>query len=200
MKKNSLFKIVDESTNETFDGLNQEWFKTKWNRMSGCGPTIATQLILVLLGRTQLELIQAKDAMELVRKFVKPTFGGIYNTKLLVDGMYKYLDNQNLQANIVAMDVLIEQRSAIQWSSIVEFIQSGLQQQVPVAFLNLSNGNQKQLESWHWTLITNMETSKQATTVTILDNTKWLEIDLYQWYQSTTKNGGFVYLANDTKK
>lgn len=34
-----LFSVLDENTNKTYYGCDQEWYATQWQRRSGCGPT-----------------------------------------------------------------------------------------------------------------------------------------------------------------
>ena len=41
-----LLKIKDSIEDYTYFGGNQEWFETKWRRMSGCGPTTASTIIM----------------------------------------------------------------------------------------------------------------------------------------------------------
>lgn len=190
----SLFRIIDQDNQKIYDGLNQDWFLKKWNQMSGCGPTIATSMILFHQHQVEMTLTQAKEAMENVRKFVKPTIGGIYNTSLLIGGIKKYLKKENILATIKAMDVYYDDHSPLQYQQMIEFIQTGLNHHVPIAFLNLSNGNQTQLEAWHWVLISKMEMIEQEMIATVLDNTKWYQISLNQWHQTSKKNAGFVYL------
>ncbi len=36
----------DSIEDYTYFGGNQEWFETKWRRMSGCGPTTASTIIM----------------------------------------------------------------------------------------------------------------------------------------------------------
>ena len=65
---------------------------------------------------------------------------------------------------------------------------AGLEEECPVAFLNLCRGKVKELDWWHWVTIIAMEGDR----VTILDSGREFDIDLALWYATTKKRGGFV--------
>jgi len=37
----NLLKLLDERSHKAYFGCNQEWYATEWQRLSGCGPTVA---------------------------------------------------------------------------------------------------------------------------------------------------------------
>ena len=78
---------------------------------------------------------------------------------------------------------------------VVYFLEGALHQDSPVAFLNLCNGDENNLEPWHWVTIISLEYSEDGKCVfiEILDEGLIKKIDLLLWYDTTTYGGGFVY-------
>ena len=75
-----LYIDVDGKTSYGYD---QEWFTDEWQRLSGCGPTSASQVLSYSLFRdglldleTTSDQTLALERMNLVWKYVKPRFGG----------------------------------------------------------------------------------------------------------------------------
>ena len=68
---------------KTSYGYDQEWFTDEWQRLSGCGPTSASQVLGYSLFRdgvldleTTSDQTRALERMNIVWKYVKPRFGG----------------------------------------------------------------------------------------------------------------------------
>jgi hypothetical protein len=80
---------------------------------------------------------------------------------------------------------------------LLKFLEEALSKDSPIAFLNLCNGIEKNLECWHWVTIISLEymENEEQTFVNILDDGQIKKIDLALWYNTTRKNGGFVYLT-----
>ena len=45
IKNLRLFNIIDEISQITYYGNDQEWYESKWKRLSGCGPTAVANII-----------------------------------------------------------------------------------------------------------------------------------------------------------
>ncbi|MCK7512275.1 MAG: hypothetical protein MZV70_55010 [Desulfobacterales bacterium] len=43
-----MLKLLDERSHEAYFGCNQEWYATEWQRLSGCGPAAACNMIFYL--------------------------------------------------------------------------------------------------------------------------------------------------------
>jgi len=80
-------------------------------------------------------------------------------------------------------------------SQVLDFIQKALINDSPIAFLNLCNGEEKNLCQWHWVTIISLEYAddKKSAFIKILDEGLIKEIDIALWYNTTTLGGGFVY-------
>ena len=70
----------------------------------------------------------------------------------------------------------------------------GIKLDHPVAFLNLDNGKESKLDTWHWVTIVGIEYNKnEELYATIADEGLLKTIDLSLWINSTSKEGGFIY-------
>jgi len=80
-----LFSVLDESTNKTYYGCDQEWYATEWQRRSGCGPTVASNILFYLNNyKVNLSIGQRVNSkkncllfMSEIWKYVTPTTEGI---------------------------------------------------------------------------------------------------------------------------
>jgi len=79
----------------------------------------------------------------------------------------------------------------------LSFLEGGLIKDAPIAFLNLCNGQVKNLDPWHWVTIISLEYAEngKSASIKILDEGLIKKIDLALWYDTTTLGGGFVYFT-----
>jgi hypothetical protein len=64
----------------------------------------------------------------------------------------------------------------------------------PVAFLNLCNGKEKNLDRWHWVTVVSMEYTPPVL-LRVLDGGTVKTVDLALWRDTTTDGGGFAYFT-----
>jgi len=202
VKNWDIFKIIDEDDLHIHYGCNQEWYMTEWQRRSGCGPTVVTNIVHYLnciqRGFNQeLPLLTKSDAlsmMEEVWQYVTPTMQGISTTKLLYDYVIKY--SKAKQLNIKLSIINIQENSLLrpEFYELLLFLDNALQADTPIAFLNLDNGDEKQLDSWHWVTIISLkyDVEENLALIDILDEGIIKRIDLAKWFHSTKLGGGFV--------
>ncbi|MDR2771699.1 MAG: hypothetical protein LBB57_06645 [Clostridiales Family XIII bacterium] len=212
------FDLRDAENGGTVKGGDQDWYSSWWRRMAGCGPTTATNAILYLTnarvraasaagdgalrGGTDVEAQGAgiRDKREFVQlmdrvwKHVTPGRGGINTTTKLRRGIAGYSDAAGLGLRTEALDISDDRDDRPPLAHIVEFIRTGLERDLPVAFLNLHNGSELQLDRWHWVTITGMEYEEAggAARIDILDNCNLLGVNLGRWLSSAARGGGFV--------
>ena len=198
--------VHDTETDKPLAGCNQEWFGTKWQRLAGCGPTTATNLIMYL-NNTRPELAARRipgekpevvALMEEVWKFVTPGLRGMPTTKMFCTGAQNYANEAGVAITCHARDVPRSKVARPPFSEIVAFVRAGLQQDVPVAFLNLCNGDETGLDEWHWVTIISLECGKDDNApciVKTLDNNELKRADLSLWYRTTIRGGGFAYFS-----
>jgi hypothetical protein len=203
----NFFKILDEETREVYHGCNQTWYKTAWQRLSGCGPTTATNLIFYLYQAPQSaesnhHPVSKKDClllMEEIWEYVTPSIKGVSSTKMFYQAVLAYAQAKGLPLQYHFLDLPKIKSSRPAFSEVLEFIDESLSKDVPVAFLNLCNGDEQNLDCWHWVTVISLdyEENEGQAFIDILDDGQIKKIDLTLWYQTTTKGGGFVYFTSN---
>jgi hypothetical protein len=207
------FDVFDARGSRVCKGGDQEWYGSWWRRLSGCGPTTTANMIWYLArareaqgGPAPQKALPFADGentpkwekqgflllMNQVWKHVTPGRGGVNNTELLRKGAESCAASMGLQLAAESMDVGDAPSDRPTLESAARFIGGGLAADLPVAFLNLHNGAEKQLDKWHWVTITALESEEGAATLHILDNCNFLCVNLGRWLATTTKGGGFV--------
>lgn len=191
-----LLKVADESA-KIYYGCNQEWYSTEWQRLSGCGPSVAANIVFYLeaLGKTSNNKETMLMLMEESWGYVTPTSEGIPTTKMFCDAMKLYALAKGLQVESGCFDLPAEKEHRPLLQNMLSFIDAALLNDAPVAFLNLCNGEEKKLDSWHWVTIISLEYSEDSSSafVNILDEGVIKKIDLELWYKTTNLGGGFSY-------
>jgi len=204
IENRDMLEIKDDNTGSTGYGFDQEWYRTKWQRSAGCGPTTVANLIHYF-NRSDPEAkpdasANTKSAglglMEEVWNYVTPSLQGVNTTKMLYEGTLDYAKAKGLDLSYDAIDIPRKRILRPPFEQVLLFIGNALEEDSPVAFLNLHNGEEKQLYSWHWVTILSLEYSEDAKTAvaTIMDEGVLKKIDLFRWYYTTKIGGGFVCL------
>ncbi|HAO61960.1 MAG TPA: hypothetical protein DCQ90_08690 [Erysipelotrichaceae bacterium] len=177
-------------------GLDQEFYTTKWKRLSGCGPTAASNLYLYHLPRLDRNrtMEEGLAIMDEIWKYVTPRFGGgVKNTKIFMDGMSAFLRDQGKSFTLDVIDVPKKKELRKPLVEVREFVRQAIDEDLPIAFLNLHNGEEKQLDAWHWVTVVGIEMStKDEMYLDIFDGGKLISVNLDQWYAKTKDGGGFV--------
>ena len=198
MNQNLTLKNIDylKIEDSSLYGCDQLWYAKPWQRLSGCGPTCATMMVLYQtdLKKAPKTKEEAISVMNVIWKYVTPGFGGINRLDRFYTGLSKYFTSLNLPYTKHNLEVskLVEHRPSL--SEVSKFIQSGLREDAPIAFLNLNNGKVHNLEAYHWVLIVGIDVEgTDHVLVHILDGGERLIIDLALWLETTTSSGGFIY-------
>lgn len=189
---------------EVYFGCDQEWFRTPWQRMAGCGPTVAATQILYLhkaLGLPLSHSVENKtDCVRLLEsmwKHVTPGFKGVHLIEQLSDGVLAFAQKQNVALDAHLLQVPRDAGERPSLEAIVAFMSEGLRRDCPVAFLNLSNGKLHNLDEWHWVTLVALEIDEESSDVqaVMYDGAKQTHIDLKLWLETTRLGGGFVYFT-----
>lgn len=196
--------VVAMPDGETHLGTNQEWFTTVWQRMAGCGPSTASNLLLYH-GRSQRfkmpSLIKAQaellELMEFAWKHITPGMRGVNKTSMFYEGVDEMLETMASELRHVALDIQSDKDQRPPLESVALFIQAGLVSDSPVAFLNLDSGQVADLDNWHWMTAYALEEEADSGRylLSLSDNGVVQTIDLGLWLESTKLGGGFVYIA-----
>lgn len=198
--------VLDESTNKTYYGCQQQWYGTEWQRLSGCGPSVASNIVHYLnhitqstcgLGQSLNSKRNCLSLMEEIWKYVTPTYEGIPTTKMWYEAMLTYTETKGLNVEYGFCDVPKDRSRRPKLQEILNFIEDALLIDAPIAFLNLCNGDEDNLDEWHWVTIISLDFTEDGTSalVNILDEGQIKKIDLALWYNTTMQGGGFVFFT-----
>ncbi len=134
--------------------------------------------------------------MRVVWKCVTPGIHGINSTSLLAFGIEKFLKAAGVRADILTLDVKSDEKRVDEafYKKCADFILDGLKADVPVAFLNLDNGQVANLSRWHWVVITKAHFTEDYSsfTLTVSDEGVKREIDFKKWMFTTFGGGGLL--------
>lgn len=199
-------QVVNSDSNEVFCGSDQEWFPTEWQRLTGCGPSAAANILFYIdrkdnsgcCGRTRADLL---SLMEEAWQSVTPEKNGIPATRLFVEKMEQYAKLHGRSFHYSVLDIPKQQPERPFLHTVIEFIRQGLRTDIPIAFLNLDHGKEENLESWHWVTIAGLTCSGNGETVyiSICDEGITKQINLKLWLETTVQGGGFVYFFPDSQ-
>jgi hypothetical protein len=189
-------------------GANQNWYKSEWQRKSGCGPSSAANLFAYISSqnpkakdlcdlRPPYEQASFLEHMENLWSCVTPTAKGTNSTSLFIEGSKKYAASRGVEINGHSLNV----RSRLDCKrptaeEFIDFIREGLENNCPVAFLNLSNGRVDNLYNWHWvTLVELWEDENGTVYATASDEGVKRDFDIRLWVETTLLGGGLVYFT-----
>jgi hypothetical protein len=199
----SLSILNFETGGEVLYGADQEWYAGPWKREAGCGPTAGASL-LWYLARTRPECAclapeeHTKDAMlrhmKRVWQYVKPGIKGVNRTDIFRDGVSRYASERGVALTVDVMNIPVAKKDRPDRNQVAAFLQTALEQDQPVAFLNLGSGGEKRLQNWHW--VTLVGFSPEELICWIYDEGKKKEFDLALWLETSPKGGGFVTICN----
>lgn len=200
-----LFKVITDEA--SCFGCDQEWYVSEWQRLSGCGPTAAANLIYYLTHNDPALSSQScfndktfcLSLMEEIWAYVTPTSEGVDTTKMFYESLLPYFQSKGIRVTYEFSDLPEDKALRPSFSEVLDFLIRAMQNDAPVAFLNLCNGDEDQLEEWHWVTIIALEYSENRETafVKILDQGQIFTINLTLWYNTTALGGGFVYFKKD---
>lgn len=169
-------------------GCNQQWYKKRMRQWSGCGPTVATTMMMYLNRQSFSTKQAAVQQMNEMFDYITPGFKGVHTLERFTQGLKR-------KESVDVKTLWIESKPKTDFELIVNFIYEGLSSDRPIAFLNLHNGFQDPLESWHWVLIVGIFYKDEFPIIEFLDNGESKSIDLSAWYMMNRKRAGLLYIS-----
>ena len=183
-------------------GGSQSWYPGLWKRISGCGPTAASNLIWYMArSRSDMGLLWDTGNGEKSRflglmleffAYLTPGLKGVNKSSIFTSGVNRFCADRGveLQTHVLEIPKAPGERPDIDTAS--NFIVAALQADSPVGFLNLNSGTESNLEAWHWVTVIGLET--ETKTAVIIDKGRSLEIHLDEWLETSKLGGAMVYL------
>ena len=200
-------EIWEDDAGTRFFGGDQEWFARHRSRLDGCGPTSAANLtaylahtrpaLRSLYGGEDMRRTQFASHMEEMYSFVTPGNMGINRVEMFVDGMDAFFKHRALPLTPHVFPVYSAlRRNRPPVSELKGFVQKGIAEDCPIAFLNLSRGREQKLQNWHWITLVSAEEQDGKLIACASDEGKHICFDLGLWYLSTVMQGGLVYYSD----
>ncbi|MDL2323615.1 hypothetical protein LJC61_00490 [Ruminococcaceae bacterium OttesenSCG-928-A16] len=183
-------------------GGSQEWFAERWQRQAGCGPTNCAGLLwhlaqtnpqcAALCVHSPSSKANFVSLMQEVWEYVKPGSMGVNTTNIFANGAVAYGRQKGVALQPQTLDIPPLHAGERTYPPVQAFIEKALQSGLPVAFLNLSNGTLKNLESWHWVTLVALRGGEAL----MYDQAQPHWIDLERWLATSVMGGGFVTVAH----
>lgn len=190
--------VLDEDGGVSY-GCDQQWYGSVRQRMAGCGPTVATNILLYMSRAHGLALpLEARDKagcirlMEQVWRHVTPGYMGMHLPELLERGVLAFAREHGMALGSRLMEVPKKASIRPNLPEVTAFIREALRADNPVAFLNLCNGDIAELDEWHWVTLVALKPGDGAF-ATIYDGRKSFDMDIGLWLATSKRGGGFVY-------
>ncbi len=131
IKNPEYLVILDDITSEKYYGCNQEWYKKPWQRMAGCGPTVASNIILYKRNNIGISKNDSIAIMEEMWKHVTPTMKGVNSTNIFYNGLLSYAKNKSSMLQYDAIDVPKKKDMQPTFERIINFIKISLENDLP---------------------------------------------------------------------
>ena len=118
--------------------------------------------------------------MEEIWTYVTPSTEDIPTTEMLYESVMAYAKTKGLNVNYRVCDVPEKKASRPPLTDVIGFLEKALLKDTPLAFLNLCNGGEENLEPWHWVTVVSLEYEADGKSVFIevLDQGLIKRIDL----------------------
>lgn len=179
-------------------GYNQEWYHEEWQRIAGCGPTTAAQMVAYLQHKVSPETSDitvetALQWMEQLWPYLRPHYGGLYKVGWFKKGLEAYFKDSGLAYDVESLSIYPFHIGAPDLEIVASFIENGLSSDIPVAFLNRHRGSEEGLSTWHWVPIVGLRKDGKEYRGYVYDEEIERQFSLNKWLQETTLGGGFVY-------
>ena len=188
--KNIDFLKVKDNEN-TYYGFSQEWYKDIWQQKAGCGSTVASSIISYYNQIDSFKEIGISDALKIMEElwfYLLPTEQGLNSIKLFYNGIKNYYNAKEVTIDYINVDI----KDKPSLNKIIEFIEKELLEDRPIAFLNLCNGEENNLDKWHWVVVVEIFEENGEYFLNIIDDKEILKINLSLWYRTITNDGGFI--------
>lgn len=177
-------------------GYDQEWYPEKWQKLAGCGPTTGSVIAAYIEAKEKgVHIETQKDALDKMLTFwpyATPRMHGLYKTRWLEEGLTAYIRDHHLvgRTEMISIPPIRPLRPSL--AKVALFLKEGLLADAPVGFLNLHNGGNEALYSWHWMPFIQLEEKERTWIGTAVDEGKEITFDLGEWLKKSKFGGGFV--------
>ena len=200
LKSIETFRIKDADDN--YYGGNQKWLVGKeFHKEAACGATTCANILAYLSyhyegydGICDFDISKKDEFTELMKAiypYVKPGLVGIMPADY-IKGAVEYSKDKGIELTSDLLTVPATQSKRPSFEYMSRWIAAAIEEDSPVAFLNLSSGRVKNLDGYHWVTIVAIDV--EAGMVKIVDNGRLLDVNIAKWLKRSTMGGAFVII------
>jgi len=195
--------LIRDASGHSYYGGDQHWFGNEkaYRKEAACGATTCAN-ILGYLAQTREEFaglapfdLHDKNSflefMKAVYPFVRPGLIGIMPADF-TRGAEEYAAGLGFAFEYDLLPVPAASQKRPGADAMYRFLNAALSKDLPVAFLNLSGGRVKNLDSYHWVTLVGLDDG--ADLCRIVDNGRLLDVELKKWLKKSTLGGAFVVI------
>jgi hypothetical protein len=194
--------LIRDASGISYHGGNQSWFGSRskeYHKEAACGATTCANILGYLAqtreGLAGLAPYELHDKggflsfMKAVYPFVRPGLIGIMPADF-TRGVSEYSGKMGFEFECDMLTVPAASSRRPGAERMYRFLSDAIADDLPVAFLNLSSGRVKNLDSYHWVTLTGIE--EETGMCRIVDNGRLLDVNLKKWLKRSTLGGAFV--------
>ena len=195
----NLDLLMIEKKGKIFYGASQDWYSHFIQRRAGCGPTTATNLFIYLAKKDpyfynlfpdEINYQTALNKMNEIWNYITPGRRGVNSLEIFEKGALLYAKEHGIELIVNSLKVMEEAK--VSKEVLEKFLVDNLNNDYPIAFLNLSAGMVTNLSNWHWVLIVGYEKDDNDLFVYLDDEGEPKKISIFLWLKSMTNDGGFI--------
>ena len=181
-------------------GGNQDWFRTYWMRLGGCGAETACESSIYFareFGMTELYPFDCKeinrkeyvDFAHIMEPYLSPRLTGINKLSIYVDGYSRYLRDAGEER--IAVDAFGGDNP---YKVAAEKVKLQIDAGLPIPFLTLRHKDKRYEEYvWHWYLVNGYEKTLEGLKVKAVTYSEYKWLDLRGlWNTGSKPTGGMI--------
>lgn len=200
MKKELNHYYIGESY-----GGNQDWFRTYWMRLGGCGAETACECSIYFAREFEFKSAYPFDANSITKReyvdfahimepYLRPRLSGINKLSIFVEGYGKYLKNQGIDG--IKLSEFSGERT---YDEAREIVKQQIDKGMPLAFLTLRHRNKKYEDYvWHWYLVNGYDETREGLKVKAVTYSEYEWLDLRELWDTRSNPKGGIILFDGT--
>lgn len=177
-------------------GYNQDWYPERWQRLAGCGPTTGAVILSYIEGARTGQWPQtveaAREKMLAFWPYATPRMHGLYKVRWLMEGLNACLADRAMAGKADMLNIPILRPFRPTAEEAARFIRQGLLEDAPLGFLDLHNGGDAAICSWHWMPLVGLDDEGGRYTAEVLDEGRRITFDFTRWLKASAFGGGLV--------
>ena len=222
LKHPEWLEVRDPETDQQWPGGRQQWYPEKEKQKRGCGPTTAAEMTAYLARKGRLvSLYQPFKGAERTYGVIpavyryeragftlhmqdlwyafEPKALGIPTVSNYQTKLKRFARSRGIKLESKTYVVHPwTQRRRRNFRRLVTFIQEGLDEDLPLAFLNYHGGQAREITPWHWMTVIGLRVNRDNSQAELIvtSHGRLIRLSLDKWFYTARSGGGFVSLTN----